>query len=545
MKKARRIKAGVLAFTAVVSVAVTSVPVYAVEDSPVVYDLKAEQKNQENLEYDQVALDLLKYCNKDDFKTWDQSLAPMNDAQAQEIKTFVDDQIVKGETEDYKKARLIYDWITKNVRYAGSNDTDIGLAPYDVFTKKVAVCGGYSNLYKAMLNAAGIPAIYVIGWAGGQGHAWNLVYADGKWFYSDTTWGVSNPNYYFAPDVKDFSGSHKTQDLVQVRLEGANNTQIGFSNGIAVVGVKDGITEVKIPEKFNDLDIVSVSSDIFNSTLKTLDISKRVTHIDTQLVSNAVSLQEIRVAEENTAYASVDGVLFTKDLKEILCYPAARTDESFTLPKETEKYDEKETFVCEKLKDIHVEEGNSKYSSYDGCIYNKEKTLLLTIPEAKTEVKVPGTVVLDNTTFDSRSNITKIELEEGITTVMPYVFNYCTGIKELYLPDSLESIEADAFNGVNLKQVTVYGNRGTYAEEFAKKNGCTFVADTSDYKKGDVDLDGNVAIGDVRVVLRSICQKIELNEMQELAADVEKDDKVDIKDLRKILRYVCGKIDSL
>ena len=127
-----------------------------------------------------------------------------------------------------------------------------------------------------------------------------------------------NPNYYFAPDVKDFSGSHKTQDLVQVRLEGANNTQIGFSNGIAVVGVKDGITEVKIPEKFNDLDIVSVSSDIFNSTLKTLDISKRVTHIDTQLVSNAVSLQEIRVAEENTAYASVDGVLFTKDLKEIL-----------------------------------------------------------------------------------------------------------------------------------------------------------------------------------------------------------------------------------
>ena len=169
----------------------------------------------------------------------------------------------------------------------------------------------------------------------------------------------------------------------------------------------------------------------------------------------------------------------------------------------------------------------------------------MTIPEAKTEVKVPGTVVLDNTTFNSRSNITKIELEEGITTVMPYVFNYCTGIKELYLPDSLESIEADAFNGVNLKQVTVYGNRGTYAEEFAKKNGCTFVADTSDYKKGDVDLDGNVAIGDVRVVLRSICQKIELNEMQELAADVEKDDKVDIKDLRKILRYVCGKIDSL
>ena len=545
MRKARRIKAGFLAFAAVVSAAAVSVPAYAVENNPVVYDLKAEQKNEENLEYNQSALGFLKYCNADDFKTWDQSLAPMNDVQAQEIKAFVDEQIVKGETEDYKKARLIYDWITKNVRYAGSNDTDIGLAPYDVFTKKVAVCGGYSNLYKAMLNAADIPAIYVIGWAGGQGHAWNLVYADGEWFYSDTTWGATYPDLYFEPDVTWFSGSHKTQDLVQVRREGTNNTQIGFSNGIAVVGVKDGTTEVKIPEKFNDLDIISVSSDIFNGTLKTLDIPKGVTYIDTQRVSNAVSLQEIRVAEENTAYASVDGVLFTEDLKELLCYPAAKTDESFTLPKETEKYDQKETFVCGKLKNIHVEEGNSKYSSYDGCIYNKEKTLLLTIPEAKTEVKVPGTVVLDNTTFNSRSNITKIELEEGIQTIMSYVFNYCTGIKELYLPDSLESIEADAFNGVNLKQVTVYGNRGTYAEEFAKKNGCAFEEDTSDYKKGDVDSDGNVAIGDVRMILRSICQKTELNETQKLAADVEKDDKVDIKDLRKILRYVCGKIDSL
>ena len=117
---------------------------------------------------------------KMNFKTWDQSLAPMNDAQAQEIKTFVDDQIVKERRKIIKKQDLFMIGLRKNVRYAGSNDTDIGLAPYDVFTKKVAVCGGYSNLYKAMLNAAGIPAIYVIGWAGGQGHAWNLVYADGK-----------------------------------------------------------------------------------------------------------------------------------------------------------------------------------------------------------------------------------------------------------------------------------------------------------------------------------------------------------------------------
>lgn len=185
MKKTKWIKTSVLTFAVAVSAVVTSMPVYAIENNFAIYDLKKEQTN---LMYNQDALNFLKYCNKDDFKTWDQSLAPMNDKEAQEIKTFVKDHIVKEETNDYKKAKLIYEWIVTNIKYAQPDATDIGLDPYDVFTKKVAVCGGYSNLYKAMLNAVDIPAIYVTGWAGG-GHAWNIVYADNKWFYSDSTWG--------------------------------------------------------------------------------------------------------------------------------------------------------------------------------------------------------------------------------------------------------------------------------------------------------------------------------------------------------------------
>lgn len=85
--------------------------------------------------YNQDALNFLKYCNKDDFKTWDQSLAPMNDKEAQEIKTFVKDHIVKEETNDYKKAKLIYEWIVTNIKYAQPDATDIGLDPYDVLRK--------------------------------------------------------------------------------------------------------------------------------------------------------------------------------------------------------------------------------------------------------------------------------------------------------------------------------------------------------------------------------------------------------------------------
>lgn len=65
------------------------------------------------------------------------------------------------------------------------------------------------------------------------------------------------------------------------------------------------------------------------------------------------------------------------------------------------------------------------------------------------------------------------------------------------------------------------------------------------YMKGDVDENGKVEIADLRLILRSVCKKVELTEQQKLAADVTEDGKVEVADLRKVLRYVCHKITEL
>ena len=62
--------------------------------------------------------------------------------------------------------------------------------------QKKAVCGGFSRLYKAMLNLAGIPAVTIAGNTPYGAHEWNLVYADKEWFYSDSTWGASSMDYF-------------------------------------------------------------------------------------------------------------------------------------------------------------------------------------------------------------------------------------------------------------------------------------------------------------------------------------------------------------
>ena len=66
-----------------------------------------------------------------------------------------------------------------------------------------------------------------------------------------------------------------------------------------------------------------------------------------------------------------------------------------------------------------------------------------------------------------------------------------------------------------------------------------------DYIRGDITGDGFVQIDDLRMILRSVCGKVELTEQQKLAADVETDGEVNISDLRKVLRFVCGKIETL
>ena len=40
--------------------------------------------------------------------------------------------------------------------------------------------------------------------------------------------------------------------------------------------------------------------------------------------------------ENNTKYCDIDGVLFSKDKKQLLCYPSEKNGESYTIPSGTE-----------------------------------------------------------------------------------------------------------------------------------------------------------------------------------------------------------------
>lgn len=98
-----------------------------------------------------------------------------------------------NKTSEYKKAKAIYDYVCKNVKYAKSTKSSIVYSAYSAMIKKKAVCQGYATLMYKMLRTAGISARLIAGDAtfSGDNHGWNIAKI-GKYYYNlDSTWDAT------------------------------------------------------------------------------------------------------------------------------------------------------------------------------------------------------------------------------------------------------------------------------------------------------------------------------------------------------------------
>lgn len=187
---------------------------------------------------------------------------------------------------------------------------------------------------------------------------------------------------------------------------------------------------------------------------------------------------------------------------------------------------------------------------YVGKVYYKHKG---EIPENTTIQIKDGTKGIAGGAFEKQRNLSKIEIPESVTNIGDYAFVGCSSMKEIMVPENVETIGTYAMgyldvnyqNKYKIPDFKISGMQRSAAEIYAKENGLVFEAIGVTYIRGDVDMNGNVDVADMRMTLRSLTKKIELNETQKIAADVETDDVIDIKDLRKILRFVCNKIEEL
>jgi hypothetical protein len=133
-------------------------------------------------------------------------------------------KIVGTEENNKKKARLLYDWVSKNIQYDQAkaeiileNPSRVNSGSIVTFEERTGVCFDYSCLYVSMCRAVGVNVRLVsgLGYSGVEWgeHVWNQIYDpdEERWINVDTTFGNSGYNYF---DNSDFSSNHK-YDVVQ------------------------------------------------------------------------------------------------------------------------------------------------------------------------------------------------------------------------------------------------------------------------------------------------------------------------------------------
>ncbi len=111
---------------------------------------------------------------------------------------------------------------------------------------------------------------------------------------------------------------------------------------------------------------------------------------------------------------------------------------------------------CDALQSITVDENNSAYASADGILYNKEKTQILAVPQAITGkvTLADGITELAANAFANRTALTQIVLPSGLQTIGNSAFSGCP-LTEIVLPNGLQTIGNNAFKGCSFTEVSL------------------------------------------------------------------------------------------
>ena len=237
-------------------------------------------------------------------------------------------------------------------------------------------------------------------------------------------------------------------------------------NGTVLVKYNGSARQVTIP---SGVTSIAESAFYLNFGITSITIPSSVTSIDEKAFVSCVSLANITVDNQNSAYSSVDGILFNKNRTVIVQYPMAKQGTSYTIPSSVTSIGVgafatrnltsitipssvtsigEQAFSSGSLTSITVDNQNSAYSSVDGILFNKNRTVIVKYPASKqgTSYTIPSSVTsIWTSAFSSCKNLTSITIPSSVTSIGYSAFHSCEKLTSITIPSSVTSIGNDAF----------------------------------------------------------------------------------------------------
>jgi len=180
------------------------------------------------------------------------------------------------------------------------------------------------------------------------------------------------------------------------------------------------------------------------------------------------ALTQFVVADENTFFSTVDGVLYSKNKDTLVTYPNAKA-KSYEIPAGTTAigsgaFSEANTLVGVHIPSSVVWIGEGAFSYSKSLVSVNIPSGITSLPLAMffgctglTEITIPSTVTsIGEIAFYGCSSLTSLDIQEGVSLIKSGAFYECTGLTSLAIPVSVDSIEVAAFyDCLALKEVHV------------------------------------------------------------------------------------------
>ena len=131
---------------------------------------------------------------------------------------------------------------------------------------------------------------------------------------------------------------------------------------------------------------------------------------------------------------------------------------SVTIPNSVTSIGNCAFFNCVNLSNIHVDSNNPVYSSMDGVLFNKDKTVLIQYPsEREGEYIIPESVnLIGNYAFAGCMGATSLIIPEGVEEITHNAFYKFKGLQKIQFPSTLKTIGENAFFAcMNLQEINI------------------------------------------------------------------------------------------
>ena len=223
--------------------------------------------------------------------------------------------------------------------------------------------------------------------------------------------------------MKDYSGEDSPF------YQNSNIKSVIIENGVTSIGNLafsscNSLIEVSLPSSIISLGVSAFSG---CENLMSISISANVADIQSIAFAGCKKLTSIEVDSNNGNYSSINGVLFDKNITELVCYPAGKNDASYTVP-------------------------NTVKSFAYGSFYDCENLTSVIIPN--------GVTSIGGASFWNCKNLKSIVIPKSVTKIDLFSFNGCESLKDIYYTgtqDEWNNITIGDGN-INLTSATIHYN---------------------------------------------------------------------------------------